>query len=299
MCWWAEGRAVYTTEGVMAPKGRKRKITNIEETKNEENNVDLLGIPSNSSVLMTSDDSALTTNSATISNVDTPSATNISCDDIPPRRSSQRRKNLAEGRTFDPPKEKSMTLGKYLHQEREKTTQMIEETHDDINKYEVFVNYDKIEVINDLNLVEEDGFAHQLYHTPDRQVAVLFIPLSVGSHPRTFSHICNNSSMQWNLEKMHIPTSTHFGLPNVVLVFVHGQHLEGMSLTSPKSLYKCLGLVGVQSTSSGALRTGQRYEYIRATLVFDYVINRKELIEQFGDNVMKCKKNKYGTSLCE
>lgn len=33
-------------------------------------------------------------------------------------------------------------------------------------------------------------------------------------------------------------------------------------------------------------------------LVFDYCLSRKELL-LFGDNVMKCPKNKYGTSLCK
>jgi hypothetical protein len=182
-----------------------------------------------------------------------------------------------------------MTLGQHMHQARERITDELMES-DAISKYETFVNYEKEEVLRDLSLEERPGFRGQLYYTPSgpKQAAVLFIPLSVGAHPKSFSHICNSSSLQWNLEKMKLSSSSMFGLPNVVLVFVHGQHLEGLPKPSTGTLFKCLGLLGVQSMSLN-----------RATLVFDYVIRKKELEEQFGANVMKCKKNRYGCSLCE
>lgn len=213
------------------------------------------------------------------------------------RRRSQRRRNLVEGKTFDSPKEKSMTLGQHLHQERERAAEELMES-DALSKYETFVNYEREDVIRDLSLEEAPGFRGQLYFTSidSKQAAVLFIPLSVGSHPKSFSHICNSSSLQWNLERMHIPSSSMFGLPNVVLVFVRGQHLKDISSTG--TMYKCLGLVGVQSISSGSSGIGKPYEYRGVTLVFDYVIRKKELEEQFGENVMKCKKNRYGCSLC-
>lgn len=261
----------------MAPKGRKRARSSENPEAGD-----------------SSSTTTLTTNSQVEGRV--PDAdVNDSSSTLPTRR-SQRKKNIMNGEPIDPPKEKSMTLGQHLFQERMKATQLIEENHDNpINNYEVFVNYDKNEVIKDLNLEEMDGFSHQFYYTPNYQVAVLFIPLSTGPNPKSFSHICNNSSLQWNLQSMHIARSTHFfNLPDVVLVFIQGQYIEGMSLTSSPSLYKCLGLVGVKSVSSG----GDPHEYIRVTLVFDYVISRKELLEQFGENVMKCKKNKYGASLC-
>jgi hypothetical protein len=214
-------------------------------------------------------------------------------------RRSQRRKNLIEGTTIDPPKEKSMTLGQHLFQEREKKTNELL-ANELISQYETFENYDKAEVIARLCLEEKEGFNGELYYTADKQLAVLFIPLSTATPAKRTSHICNSSSLQWNLESMRLASSSHFGLPNVVLVFATGQHLKGLSLPPP-SLYKCLGLVGVQSISSGSRGgvLGQPSEYIRATLVFDYSIRKRELEEQFGDNVMRCKKNRYGCSLCE
>jgi hypothetical protein len=216
-------------------------------------------------------------------------------------RRSQRRKNLVEGTTFDPPKEKSMTLGQHLFREREKKTN---ELSDLVSKFEAFENYNKAEVIAELALEEKAGFDEELFYTSDKQLAVLFIPLSTSTPCRRTSHICNSSSLQWNLESKRLSTSTHFGLPNVVLVFATGQHLKDLSplkRAASSAQYKCLGLVGVQSVSSGSRGgvIGQPSEYIRATLVFDYLIPKRELEEQFGDNVMRCKKNRYGCSLCE
>jgi hypothetical protein len=194
-----------------------------------------------------------------------------------------------------------MTLGQHLFQEREKKTNELL-ANDLISQYETFENYDKGEVIARLCLDEKEGFNGELYYTADKQLAVLFIPLSTATPAKRTSHICNSSSLQWNLESMRLASSSHFGLPNVVLVFATGQHFKGLSLPAP-SLYKCLGLVGVQSISSGfrggVLGQPSEYEYIRATLVFDYSIRKRELEEQFGDNVMRCKKNRYGCSLCE
>mmetsp|Transcript_13197 Transcript_13197/g.13673 ORF Transcript_13197/g.13673 Transcript_13197/m.13673 type:complete len:83 (-) Transcript_13197:37-285(-) len=81
-------------------------------------------------------------------------------------------------------------------------------------------------------------------------------------------------------------------------MFVRGQYVEGTTTTSNN--YKCLGLIGVQSTS-GHMRggvIGAPHIYLRVTFVFDYFVTRKELETQFGENVMKCKKNKYGCSIC-
>jgi hypothetical protein len=270
----------------MPPKGRKRKVEELEAAPAHET-------ASSSSISAVSESSGPVAAAG-----DFPSAPAIAT--AAPTRRSQRRQNLAEGRTVDPPQEKSMTLGQHMHQVRERVTKELLES-DAISKYETFVNYEKEEVLHDLSLEERPGFHGQLYYTPPgpKQAAVLFIPLSVGAHPKSFSHICNSTSLQWNLEKMKLSSSSMFGLPNVVLVFVHGQHLEGLPEPSNGTLFKCLGLLGVQSLSSGSAGPGRPHEYIRATLVFDYVIRKKELEEQFGANVMKCKKNRYGCSLCE
>jgi hypothetical protein len=282
----------------MPPRGRKRKT---EDPQDPEHPTPASAIPSSSIVAEIDPSSSSSSRSTAVAVEDStpapaPIPIGISNGGI---RRSQRRKNLEEGKTFDPPKEKSMTLGQHLQQERDRAAEELMES-DALSKYETFVNYEKEDVINDLSLEERPGFRGQLYFTPSgpKQAAVLFIPLSVGAHPKLFSHICNSSSLQWNLEKMHISSSSTFGLPNVVLVFVCGQHLEGIS-SSTGTLFKCLGLLGVQSISSGPSGPGKPYQYRGVTLVFDYVIRKKELEEQFGGNVMKCKKNRYGCSLCE
>jgi hypothetical protein len=217
----------------------------------------------------------------------------------PPRRRSERRRKIDEG-IVDPPKEKRMTIGAYLLKERTEQTEELSSS-DTISKYETFTNYEKDEVVTDLGLEEVSGFCQQLYHSEKHHLKVLFIPLRTGPHPKDFSHICNNSSLQWYLRDMRVTDNNGFlALGNVFLVFIQGDHIEGLT-RSAANYYKCLGLIGVQSVSSGRrdyTDPQSRYECIRATLVFDYVISRKEMEQQFGGNVMKCKKNKYGCSIC-
>jgi len=98
----------------------------------------------------------------------------------------------------------------------------------------------------------------------------------------------------------NIPNNYHLSqFPEVWLVFVRDEYVEGTSINS--SQFKCLGLMGVKSIVSTTSRS-QSNEYesqlSECILSFDYIISKKEMINSFGNNVMKCKKNKYGFSLC-
>ena len=158
-------------------------------------------------------------------------------------------------------------------------------------KYQMLSNYIKEDVLSDLSAVEPLGgaFAGQLYESHNAKL--VFLTLQTGDSPKRFNHICNNSNMNWNLKNLNIKTSEYyFSLPNVIMVFARGDHVEGTTMDG--SVYKYVGLQGLQSvSSSGGL-------YLNATILFDYIVSRKEMENNFGGNVMKCKKNKYGCSLC-
>ena len=198
---------------------------------------------------------------------------------------------------MEEPKPKMMTLGKHLALERQAEEEQLLK-NESVSQFEQFENYDKDTVVNVLSAVEVNS---TLFHDHDFYMAtgpdtpkIIFLTLKTGENPKSFTHFCNNTSMKWNLEHLHIPHNAyHFGLPGVVMVFARGEFVEGTHLASDK--YKYLGIVGVQSVSSG--NANGTYEYLSATLIFDYSLSRKEL-ELFGKNIIKCKKNKYGCSLC-
>lgn len=288
------------------PRGRKRTNPSTSVENNNNNN----SSDNNNTSTNTTNNATNTSNNATTneeetnqlnSNINTNTNANSNSDDIPidpiPKRRSERNKKKVEGGgNEEPEKKKCRTIGQYLFQEREEKVKEIDDTNI-LSDYEVFQNYNKDDVITNLHLDEVPNFNQQLYKTPT--FSVVFLSLSTGVHPKEFSHICNNKNVQWNLKDFEIPFSdTSFHLGNVILLFVQGEFIEGAPKTS--NIYKCLGLVGVESTSAGSKNNvlGNPYVYLRATFVFDYVISRKELETQFGLNVMKCKKNKYGCSIC-
>lgn len=218
-------------------------------------------------------------------------------------RASEKRRRIEAGIPDDPPKEKRMTLGQHLAEERAKEAEEI--LHNDkISQFEVFQDYKKDDVITLLEATaeQEDLFRGQLYH--GEYTNIVFLDLQTGEHPKSFTHICNGSTVTWNLKELDVESSRYsFRLPAVYMVFVRGEHVDG---TSDENKYKYLGLIGLQSVSSGPKdgyasvlsgRSASPYIYLTATFTFEYVLSKKEQ-QLFGMNLMRCKKNKYGASLC-
>lgn len=150
-------------------------------------------------------------------------------------------------------------------------------------------------MISDLKLeLPSNDLFHEQYYTSN-DVKAVFITLKTGEYPSKFSHLCNNTSLKWNLAELHITTSNfHFSTPCVYMLFVRGEYVSETSLSS--NAYRYLGVIGTKSVSSQ--RVGESYEYDDVTFVFDYSLSRKDL-QLFGNNLMHCKKNKYGSSLCK
>lgn len=213
-------------------------------------------------------------------------------------RSSEKKRKQDEGIPEAEPKPKIMTLGKHLALIREKEEEELLE-NDAIAKYEQFSDYEKDTVVADLAATEVNSKKfpeHNFFVSAcgDKNTNILFLTLETGDHPKNFTHFCNNSSLKWHLADLHLASSDlRVAIPGVFMVFVRGEHVQGTTKTS--NTYKYLGLVGLQSMCSGSV--GSKHEYLYATLIFDYNLSRKEL-ELFGDNVMRCKKNKYRCSLC-
>jgi len=208
-------------------------------------------------------------------------------------RSQEKKRKQDEG-IVEPPKEKRQTLGQYLDGVRAEEAENILQTNPLVDSYETLRNYDKASVISEFNAHLVEGGSHfgDGFYECEDGLKIIFLTMQTGDHPKTFSHICGNSCLKWNLaSEYRVPTSDfHFGIPAVYLVFIRGEHVQGTTKKSKE--YKCLGLMGFGSMSSS-----QGF-YLSATLLFDYVISRKEMEAHFGDNVMKCKKNKYGCTLC-
>jgi hypothetical protein len=219
-------------------------------------------------------------------------------------RSREKKRKIEEG-TEEAPKPKIQTLGQYLQDEREKIAENLLED-ETIAHYEAFSNYSKEEVIKEFDAIA-DQYADQLYQAQKGESQIVFLNLETGDHPKTFTHICNNISLIWNLQSLCIPARCPlFRAPDVVMLFVRGDYVEGTE-DNPDQ-YKYLGLIGIQSLSSGPAsdavsrstvsKGGVGYSiHYQVRFVFDHVFSRKELT-LFGNNVMKCKKNRYGASLC-
>jgi hypothetical protein len=216
-------------------------------------------------------------------------------------RSREKRQREEAGLPAEDPKPKRQTLGQYLADEREKEAEALLE-HDLVSNYEPYQNYRKGEVLAQFQAEEVNPvFQGQYYNATNLEDGprLLFLTLQTGDHPKNFTHFCNNTSLKWHLKPLRILSREfHFRLPSVVMLFVRGQFVDGTSLDSEE--YKYVGIVGCQSVSSSHSVEGKfdsPYIYIDGRLVFDYVLSRADLAH-FGDNVMKCKKNRYGCSLC-
>lgn len=213
-------------------------------------------------------------------------------------RSNEKKRKQDEG-IVDEPKAKSMTLGKYLALERQAEEEKLME-NEGVAKFEQFTNYSKDAVVAEMAATEVDGalFRDNNYYTSPTgdDVKILFLTLETGDHPKDFTHFCNNTSLRWSLQHLKIDSMNYFmKTPSVLMLFVRGEHVAGTTATSDE--YKYVGLAGVQSIASGTLGTGSKHYYLYARLIFDYALSRNELL-MFGENVIKCKKNKYGCSLC-
>lgn len=228
-------------------------------------------------------------------------------------RASERKRRMEDGGGADlpdndPPKPKRQTLGQHLQEEREKMVDKLE-ADQTVRKYVPYSNYEKSEVVGEFQAREVTLFQGQLFESP-RGLKLIFLTLRTGPNPKTFTHFCNNISLKWNLKDLKIGSSRYqFKLPDVVMLFVRGEHVEGTDLESTS--FKYVGLVGLKSVSSsrddsGGGRTissplnsviGGEYILIEASLGFDYVLSKKDL-SHFGANVMRCKKNRFGSSLC-
>lgn len=207
-------------------------------------------------------------------------------------RSRERKRKIDEGIVDPPPPPKYQTLGQYLMEEREKeTNQLLEKPL--IDGYEQFEVYNKNAVVEAFQATKVEKFRGQLFETGEThdQMKIVFITLQTGENPKTFTHLCNHTSLVWNIKDLNVSSREHtFNVPSVVMLFVRGKYIPGTSLEGNE--YKYLGLIGIQSLSSD----GSTYNEVK--FVFDYVLSRKEIDTHFGENCIRCKKNKYGSALC-
>jgi hypothetical protein len=215
-------------------------------------------------------------------------------------RSQEKKRRLDAGLEDVPKKPKQQTLGQVLAEERENITQKLEgdERIASLKQYEV---YDKHDILQRFNANDSNTLPGQLYQaTPvDPQsdpLNIVFLTLQTGPFPKNLTHFCNNTSLRWHIKGLNIHTNvTIFSpIPTVVALFVRGEHVQGTAIDGEGFLF--VGLVGVQAVSSGS-NEDNRFVYYDVRFVFDYSLSKKELAI-FGDNVMKCKKNRYGCSLC-
>eukprot|EP01117_Protostelium_nocturnum_P010610 TRINITY_DN3815_c0_g1_i2.p2 TRINITY_DN3815_c0_g1~~TRINITY_DN3815_c0_g1_i2.p2 ORF type:complete len:219 (+),score=67.00 TRINITY_DN3815_c0_g1_i2:958-1614(+) len=209
-------------------------------------------------------------------------------------RSKSKRENADKPAEESDKKQKNMTLGQHLFLTREEDTNAILED-DQVSAYEVFSNYGKQKVIEELNAVEEDSgkFGGQIYvskRTGKEDLIIRFLNLKKSGIPDHITHMCNAEKIKWNLEDLNLNYVGNNVNTGVGMLFVRGEDVKDTN-EIPET-YKYMGLVGTQGLSSDG---GKMHSL---TLIIDYVISRKELAEQFGGNVLKCKKNRYGATLC-
>jgi hypothetical protein len=217
-------------------------------------------------------------------------------------RSNERKGKVDEGISLEnPAKRKNQMHRQHIAEDRVRMTNS--GTSEKIQAYERFQNYKRRSIIQCFEAIEDERFLDQFYQGNDengRNVNLIFLTLQTGSHPKQFTHLCNSSSLKWNIKSLNIPSSDEL-IPTLtkVMLFVRGKHVEGTN--EKREEYKYLGLTNIQSLSSGPNKDVTymyTYVYNVVTLMFDDKLLRKEL-EWFGDNLMKCKKNMYGCVLCE
>jgi hypothetical protein len=203
---------------------------------------------------------------------------------------STRAKRKADGNALvSPPKEKMITLGAHLAKERAAAEEVLLKD-DTVAQFEPLTHHNKLEVIAAFGAEMMDPeknhhFRDVLYAAADG-VKILFLTLQTEGRPQELTHVCNNSHLSWNLRGSK---RLQCGVPSSFMIFVRGEFVEGTSLTGDEFL--CLGVLGIQSTSMDS------DGLLCATFIFDYQITKKEMLV-FGDNCLKCKKNRYGCSLC-
>jgi hypothetical protein len=221
-------------------------------------------------------------------------------------RSATKRKADAEGHVQEKNTKQPRTLGEVMALEREKASETLE-TNKKVSKYEMFKNYTKDEVINEFNATEpkpkEISFFASLFgkkinlnsqvyvaEVGGTRLNMYFLTLGTGKKPSTFTHMCNAEKITWNVSDLNLDHTTFSALElttNAGMVFVRGQHVKGTTYDE----YKYMGLLGTQATTISN-------NVVCVKFVIDMKITRKELAEQMGENVLKCKKNRWGATLC-
>jgi len=160
---------------------------------------------------------------------------------VPLAAMKTRAQRKVEDKTEPPPKKRNITLGQHLLEEREEEAENILKL-EAINKYEIFSNYKKPDVLSSLGATEMEGMKGTRYTCPNHNdTKIVFLSLETGPNPSQFTHICNNSCLIWNLKSLCLPEAP----TGVQMVFVRGEHVEGC--TKDGEDYKYLGLVGTLS----------------------------------------------------
>jgi len=209
------------------------------------------------------------------------------------RMKTRAKMSLETGVVPEQPKEKHMTLGQHLDSLRKEEAEVLL-SKAEIEKYEVYENYLKDDVLSDLNASAptSSDFNDQLYFTPDK-TSILFLTLKTHGIPDSMTHICNKSGLRWDTSAIQSPIH----LSRVCMVFVRS-HVDVDGTSEMGDTYKYLGLLGVRNSCQGPKIPGSTsYCTLHYSFTMDYPLNRNE-IQQLGRNVIGCFKNKYGSCIC-
>ena len=177
------------------------------------------------------------------------------------RAGEKKRKESLGIADFVPTKEKWQTIRQHLAILRKEEEELIL-ANADVSNIETFATHSKAHIINHLQAqpVANNKFCNQFYITSD-QVKIAFVTLEVTSPCKSKTHLCNNSSLQWNLESLHLTSRDYeFEIPDVFMVFARGDHVSGTWIKDELQdgdSYMYLGLVGLQTVSSGLVKSSK------------------------------------------
>lgn len=204
-------------------------------------------------------------------------------------RTRAKRRAEADELPADPTPPKRQTLGQFLLEERQDVIENAQE--EDLEPFQV---YEKEQVIADRQAEESDPdndvFKGVLY-TTEGGTNLLFLTLPSQGRPSEMTHICNKSTLKWNTRGVGNEGGNK--IPSVALIFVRGAFVQETTLTSDKYLY--LGTKGRGSMRIYTVADGPAV--VTFHLDDDLKIGKKQL-ELLGKNCLKCKKNRYGATLC-
>jgi len=167
----------------------------------------------------------------------------------------------------NPPKQWPKTsLGKHNQLESNRERKALMNKNAALRELEFIEVYDKAEVVKSLEateLADSDGTA---YHMKDGGDAIF---ITFTEDPKN-DHMCSWNNMIFGVNK------NVEGM--VVATFARGKHIKGTTLAGEKYIY--LGLVSTHRKR------------------MDWSLNRKAINEIFGKQILKCKINRYGMSMC-